>query len=72
MCEKTSYAVKSRRNVLLSEFLFGESWNLDIIDFQLDLGIRQNIICQLLQWAISPKFSPSKILYRTVHNKCKL
>ena len=42
------------------------SFFLDALDFQLDLGICQNIICQLLQWAISPKFSPSKILYRTV------
>ena len=30
------------------------------------LGIRQNIIRQFLLWVISPKFSPSKILYRTV------
>ena len=44
------------------------SWTLD---FWLDLGIRQNIICQLLQWAISPKFSPSKILYRTVIDAAK-
>ena len=42
------------------------SFFLDALDFRLDLGIRQNIICQLLQWAISPKFSPSKILYRSV------
>ena len=28
MCEKTRYAVKSPCNVLLSEFLFGESSNL--------------------------------------------
>ena len=27
MCEKTSYAVKSRWNILLSEFLYGKSWN---------------------------------------------
>ena len=39
------------------------SFFLDALDFRLDLGIRQNIIRQLLQWAISPKFSPSKILY---------
>ena len=61
--------MKSQWNALLSEFLFGENWNLiflDALDFWLDLGIRQNIICQLLLWAISPKFSPSKILYRTV------
>ena len=43
------------------------SFFLDALDFRLDLGIRQNIIHQLLQWAISPKFSPSKILYRTVY-----
>ena len=39
------------------------SFFLDALDFWLDLGIRQNIIRQLLQWAILLKFSPSKILY---------
>jgi len=34
------------------------------------LGIRQNIICHSLLWAISPKNSPSKILYRMVHCHC--
>ena len=51
--------------VIYSQDVFG--WDFtDALDFQLYLGIRQNIICQLLPWTISPKFSPSKILYRTV------
>ena len=36
------------------------SFFLDALDFWLDWGIRQNIIRQLLQWAIMPKFSSSK------------
>ena len=31
MCEKTRYTVKLRCNILLSEFLFGESWNLILL-----------------------------------------
>ena len=42
------------------------SFFLDALDFWLDLGIRQNIIGQFLQWAILPKFTPSKILYGMV------
>ena len=43
------------------------SWVLlSSLDFWQDLGICQNIIRQLLQWAILPKFFPTKILYRMV------
>ena len=30
------------------------------------MDIHQNIICQFLVWTVSPKFSPSKLLYRMV------
>ena len=76
LCEKTSYIVKSQWNILVCRlFWFGERWNFILLEclfylnalyFRLDSGIHQNIICQFLQWAITPKFSSSKILYRTV------
>jgi len=37
-----------------------------LCNFNSILGIHQNIIHQFLLWAISPKFSPSKILHYTV------
>jgi len=38
-----------------------------LCNFDSILDIHQSIICQFLLWATSPKFSPSKILYRIHH-----
>ena len=71
LCKKTRYTVKSQWNVFWSIFCLVKAETLFFLGalyFRLHLGIHQNIIHQFLQWAISPTFSPSKILYRTVYS----